>query len=148
MNIPGSEKFWAYGALILFIVGLAFVTGLVMIAFSGCEKTESQDVTKWLYWTAVGDDGIEGQASSYDMRIYHEDLTDANWFLAAKVNGLPVPSPSGQTDSARVTYPAGQAVWVGIRAIDDAGNMGPVSDNNVEIDACFPAMIIDLRDTK
>ena len=62
----------------------------------------TQDSIK-LSWTAPGDDGHVGIASTYDIRCSTSMITKANWDSAAQVIGVPSPSTSGTTQSMIVT---------------------------------------------
>jgi subtilisin family serine protease len=53
-----------------------------------------------LVWTATGDDGSTGTASSYDVRYSTSFISDANWGTAAQAVGEPNP----QTPSSMETY--------------------------------------------
>ena len=57
-----------------------------------------------LRWTAVGDDGTTGTASTYDLR-YRTDgpPTTANWSACTPVSGEPAPHSSGTTEEFTVT---------------------------------------------
>ena len=61
------------------------------------------DTTVTLIWTATGDDGEVGTASTYDMRYSTSTITDANWNSATQVNGEPQPQVAGSLESFTVT---------------------------------------------
>jgi uncharacterized Zn finger protein len=51
-----------------------------------------------LTWTAPGDDGNSGTATSYDVRYSNSGvITEANWSSATTVTGEPTPSVAGST---------------------------------------------------
>jgi len=56
-----------------------------------------------LTWTATGDDGLVGTASSYDIRYSTSLITDSNWATATQAVGEPSPQPSGSTETFTVT---------------------------------------------
>jgi hypothetical protein len=72
-------------------------------------------------WTAPGDDGPCGQASSYEMRWSNAPLTPAN-FGAANLVTLSAPQPAGTAETASFNAPQSSIVQVGLRARDEAGN--------------------------
>ena len=51
--------------------------------------------TMALVWISPGDDGLIGQAASYDLRHSLSIITEQNWDSAAPVTGLPDPKPAG-----------------------------------------------------
>ncbi len=61
-----------------------------------------------LTWTAVGDDGLTGRASAYDIRYSTAAITPANWGAAAQVSNEPVPG-----DSCRTPTPPGDGTSPG-----------------------------------
>ena len=80
-----------------------------------------------LHWTATGDDGYVGTASSYRLRYSTNSVgsdTTGWWNNATSVSsGLPTPSPSGSSDSTRVTgLQEGTTYFFVIRAVDDGLN--------------------------
>ncbi len=101
--------------------------------------------------TATGDDGTSGKAAKYEVRYSKSDITSTSEFEAAcDASQLPstklaTPSDAGKTDTlivegpdprastdackfAPLTDAAGAAkYYFAARAVDDAGNAGPVS---------------------
>ncbi len=56
-----------------------------------------------LGWTAPGDDGSTGTATTYDLRYATSTITEANWDAATQVSGEPVPSLAGTPETLTVT---------------------------------------------
>ncbi|MCA9790715.1 MAG: S8 family serine peptidase, partial [Candidatus Eremiobacteraeota bacterium] len=54
-------------------------------------------------WTATGDDGYEGQASSYQLRVSDQPINGDNFADAKAVNGTPLPSAAGDAEEVRVS---------------------------------------------
>ena len=82
-----------------------------------------------LHWTATGDDGATGRASSYEIRYSTSPITDLASFLA----GTSVPGPNPQTSgSAETAQASGLAFstsyFFALRAKDEFGNAGPISN--------------------
>jgi hypothetical protein len=74
-------------------------------------------------WTATGDDGLEGQATSYEMRWSRDPLTETNWPMATPVEGVPAPAISGKRQTLEVTFPTGlEDLYVSLRAVDNEAN--------------------------
>ncbi len=83
-----------------------------------------------LTWTAPGDDDGEGTTSSYQIRYAEEAVTDLTWDTATPVTATPTPKAPGQKQSLDVIpVPAGTTLWFAIRALDDAGNLSPLSNS-------------------
>jgi len=82
-----------------------------------------------LVWTAPGDDGNIGTASSYQMRYSTSPITDANWGQATLVGGLPAPQAAGARQSVTVNgLTQTTTYYFAIRTQDDAGNWSPLSN--------------------
>ena len=83
-----------------------------------------------LNWTAPGDDGTTGTASSYHVRTSSYPIyTEEDWQNAAGKTGEPVPSPFGTPEEMIVTgLNPGTYIYVAIRAQDDFFNWSPLGD--------------------
>ncbi|TMB58958.1 MAG: hypothetical protein E6J56_01335, partial [Deltaproteobacteria bacterium] len=81
--------------------------------------------TVTLSWTAVGDDGRCGTATSYDVRAASTPITRASFASATHV-GVAPPAAAGAAES-RTFAPPGGALFYAVRAIDEAGNAGPIA---------------------
>lgn len=88
-----------------------------------------------LNWGAPGDDGNAGKAAAYESRFSDSDLSNSAQFdLATPLPG-PVPDLTGTTASQGVRVPWRHASgYLGVRAIDDVGNAGPISTIPVSTD--------------
>lgn len=71
--------------------------GQVMTLAAGSATSTSLTLT----WTAVGDDGILGTASAYDVR--YSTLVSTSWENMTQVTGEPAPGPPGLGESFVVT---------------------------------------------
>ena len=80
------------------------------------------DVT--LTWTAVGDDTVCGQATTYELRGSSRPITGRSFGRATPIQA-PAPSPAGAAET--VTFAGGDLRYFAIRAVDEAGNVGPLS---------------------
>lgn len=89
-----------------------------------------------LTWKAVGDDGNSGTATSYDIRRSKNDiLSDADFNSATKVAG-PSPKVAGSSESFSVSgLEANTKYFFAIKAADEAGNTGPMSNTASETTA-------------
>ncbi|HEB75960.1 MAG TPA: hypothetical protein ENJ04_06380, partial [Nitrospirae bacterium] len=102
-----------------------------------------------LNWSAPGDDGNSGTASSYDVR-YGTSITDFNWEAAAQVTNEPKPETAGTRQSMIVTgLSTGTTYYFAIRAYDEASNASDLSNFAVvtpgSTDTTPPAAVNDLR---
>jgi len=81
-----------------------------------------------LAWTATGDDGGQGTAARYELRVGLQPLTPENFGAAAR---FPAPSPAmaGATETWRVRGLALEsAYWFALVPRDEFGNPGPLSN--------------------
>lgn len=82
-----------------------------------------------LTWTAPGDDGNAGTATSYDIRYSTSAITDANWASATVAANPPVPAPAGTTQSFVVGgLAAATTYYFALKASDEAPNLSPLSN--------------------
>jgi subtilisin family serine protease len=98
-------------------------------AISDLSVTETGSSHMRLAWTATGDDGAVGRASSYDLRYSTTPIVDAASFAAATPAPGPDPKPSGQAESHEISGLAfSTSYFVAIQALDEFGNRGPISN--------------------
>ena len=83
-----------------------------------------------LSWTAPGDDGTIGTASSYHVRTStYPILTEEDWEDAAGKAGEPIPSPYGTPEEMTITgLNPGTYIYATIRARDDFFNWSPLGN--------------------
>ena len=88
-----------------------------------------------LNWVAPGDDGVSGRATLYEVRYSDKDLTvPANFASALKV-AAPFPGDAFAPESLTFYAFYGRtSVNVGVRAVDEAGNAGPVAQIHLDLD--------------
>ncbi len=83
-----------------------------------------------LTWTATGDDGTVGTASSYDIRYSTSPITDANWDNATVYPNTIHPQASGSTEVDTLTgLDFATTYYFAIKAIDNLGNPSPISNS-------------------
>lgn len=112
--------------------------------------TELNDALLELSWTAVGDDGPNGTAVTYDIRYAEVPLTDLTWMRAIQIEGEPAPLPAGTDQRFQVPKPWNdREIFWGIKVIDDALNISDLSEVAVwsPRDTIPPARIVDLHVT-
>src|SRR3989339_770572 len=82
-----------------------------------------------LTWTAVGDDGTTGTATSYDMRYSNVSITDSNWGSATPVTGEPAPKANGESETMAVNGLNGSTqYYFAIKVIDESSNQSGISN--------------------
>lgn len=94
-----------------------------------------------LSWTATGDDGMEGTAHHYEIRISQQMITEDNWADANLLEGAPWPLTAGSLQDftvedlqQNITY------YFAIKAFDESNNVSPLSNvpNGTLIDDTIP----------
>ncbi|MDH5731567.1 MAG: fibronectin type III domain-containing protein, partial [Gammaproteobacteria bacterium] len=96
------------------------------------------DSTIELTWTATGDSGSVGNATSYDIRYSTSIINDATtWNAATQVVGEPTPATQGSGESFIVTgLTAATTYYFAIKAADEAPNWSSLSNSpNATTDA-------------
>jgi len=82
-----------------------------------------------LAWTAPGDDGPNGRATSYDFRISSAPITAQNFDQALPLQGIPQPDWGGVGQSyVMLGYPAGSTFYIAMKTVDEMGNWSGVSN--------------------
>jgi uncharacterized repeat protein (TIGR01451 family) len=82
-----------------------------------------------LSWTAPGDDGNTGTATSYDIRYSTVPITEANWASAVQVSGEPQPLIAGSSQSFTVNGLSSETLYYfAIKAADEGGNESGLSN--------------------
>ena len=83
-----------------------------------------------LTWTAPGDDGNTGTASSYDIRYYSSAITDSNWASATQCTGEPAPKSAGSSESFTVTgLSSSTTYYFAIKTADEVPNWSLISNS-------------------
>lgn len=85
-------------------------------------------------WTAPGDDGSVGTATSYDLRVSTAPITAANFSAATPVSGMPAPAPAGTSQSVLVSgLSQGVTYYFVLVAVDEVGNRSGLSNQATTI---------------
>lgn len=80
-------------------------------------------------WSASGDDGLTGNASSYDLRYSLSPIDVNNFDLATVVNGVPAPSAPGTPESFNITgLVPNTNYYFALRVRDNVGNVSALSN--------------------
>jgi fibronectin type III domain protein len=116
-------------------------------AIANLTVTQSTGTSISMSWTAPGDDGTTGTATSYDIRYSTSAITASNWGSATQVTGEPAPLVAGTSQTFTVTGLAGsKTYYIAMKTIDDAGNTSALSNvvNGTTTDTIPPAPVHDL----
>jgi len=82
-----------------------------------------------LSWTAPGDDGSTGTATSYDVRYSTATITEGNWGSATQATGEPTPSVAGTGENLTVSgLTASTLYYFAIKTSDEIPNVSAISD--------------------
>lgn len=127
--------------LIIILFAFALILGANVNAYA------QGDVSVTLTWTAPGDDGSSGTATSYDVRYSTSAITEANWGSATQASGEPSPHAAGTDESFTVTgLDPNTTYYFAIKTSDEVGNTSAISNiaNITTDDTVAPAAITDL----
>ncbi len=98
-----------------------------------------------LTWTATGDDGNVGTASSYEIRYSSGNIDETNWDSASIYSHNLVPKASGQTETLSIIdLTVGTHYKFAVKAIDEVHNISAMSnlvDAYITGDVTAPAAI-------
>ena len=103
-----------------------------------------------LSWTAPGDDGSTGTATTYDIRYSTSLITDLNWFSATQATGEPAPSVAGSSEAMTVSgLFSDMLYYFALKTSDEAPNESTLSNvpslsTTVSADSTAPDAVTDL----
>ncbi len=108
--------------------------GATLAAFAATPAHAQSADTVVVGWTAPGDDGAMGTATTYDLRVSESPINASNFTQALTVPGMPTPRVSGTPQSVTVYgLTRGTTYYFAIRTADDRGNWSALS-NLVQFD--------------
>jgi hypothetical protein len=109
--------------------GLLMAGLLLLLALApAVAKAQGAD-TLVMVWTAPGDDGSVGTASSYEMRMSTSPIDGSNFGSAIPVAGLPSPLNSGSRQRVVVRgLTRGTTYYFALKSTDDVGNTSGLSN--------------------
>ncbi len=106
---------------------LGDVTPPSTIANLGASNETSTSVT--LSWTAPGDDGNSGTATTYDIRYSTATITAANFATATQVANEPAPKVAGSAETFVVTgLGSGTTYYFAMKTADEVPNWSGLSN--------------------
>jgi phosphodiesterase/alkaline phosphatase D-like protein len=98
-------------------------------AVSNLAITASTSSSVSLSWTATGDDGSTGAASSYDLRYSTAPITSGNFASATQVSGEPTPGAAGSAQSMTVSsLSANTLYYFALQVSDEVPNTSALSN--------------------
>jgi hypothetical protein len=109
--------------------------------------TGATGTTLSLRWTAPGDDGNVGTATSYDIRYSTSPITNANFASATAVTGEPVPAVAGTVQTMTIAGLSGSTTYyIAMKTTDNASNVSGLSNvpTGTTTDTVAPAAVRDL----
>ncbi len=82
-----------------------------------------------LDWTAPGDDGATGTATTYDVRYSTSTITEGNWASATQATGEPIPSVAGSPESMTISgLTDSTTYYFAIKTSDEVPNESTISN--------------------
>jgi len=133
-------------------LGVSVLAAVALLVMGSDATAQSASDSTTLLWTAPGDDGTVGRATSYDIRYRSTAIVGADtlswWNAATLVANLPSPGVAGATDSVvvRGLDPA-RTYWFILRTADEIPNWSGFSNVAIKlpsVDVVRPAAITDL----
>jgi hypothetical protein len=103
--------------------------------------------TVTLSWTAPGDDGNVGTATTYDIRYSTTTITEANWSTRTQVIGEPAPQVAGSSQNMTVTgLNSDTTYFFAIKTLDEVPNTSALSNvvATSTLDITAPAAVSNL----
>jgi hypothetical protein len=95
-----------------------------------------------LAWTATGDDGNSGTATSYDLRYSLSPITPQNFASAWQLLGEPTPAASGTLQSINLSgFEESTTYYFAMKVTDNEGNVSPMSNMVSYVATCPPAAV-------
>ena len=110
---------------------------------TGTVTTSSVDLS----WTAPGDDGATGTATTYDVRYSTSTITAGNWASATQATGEPAPSVAGSAETFTVTgLSESTTYFFAIKTSDEVPNESALSNvpSTTTADGTVPGAVTDL----
>ncbi len=100
------------------------------------------DATVQLSWTAPGDDGADGTASSYDIRYNTVPLISATWGTSTQVTGELTPSAAGSSETFTVTGLDPETLYYfAIKTLDEVPNISGISNVPTATTSVAPSVL-------
>jgi len=125
---PGSGRYLR----LLVTAANAYTNGFFYVQLAEMEVYSAVDLTTQatLGWTAPGDNGTLGTASSYDLRYSTSPINDEAGFDAATpLSGEPAPKTAGSAETFIASgLPGETPLYFALKTADDGGNLSGLSN--------------------
>ncbi len=101
-------------------------------------------------WTAPGDDGNTGTATTYDIRYSTSTINDANWASATQVSGEPAPQVAGTNQNMTISgLSSSTTYYFAMKTADEVPNWSSLSNvatgtTSAPADTTPPAAVTNL----
>ncbi len=133
MNKTMTGNMFLLEKINLFWKIVTILSMLLMVGFSNSHAqvilASSTPTTITISWTAPGDDGYTGTATSYDIRYFTSTLNDATWGSASQAFGEPSPQIAGSTESFTITGLSPNTTYeIAIKTADEVPNWSVLSN--------------------
>ena len=116
-------------------------------AITDLAAASSDDIIE-LSWTSPGDDGMDGTATGYEIRMSLYEITESNWDNAELLQNPPWPLAAGSSQEYTVNnLILGNSYYFAIKAYDDNQNfalLSNVTSGQLVFDIIPPSDITDL----
>jgi hypothetical protein len=104
--------------------------------------TVSNTVT--LQWSATGDDGMDGNASRYDIRYSTTPINDGDWINYPQFPNDIIPQAPGSTETITVTgLDFATTYYFAVKVIDNLGNYSDISNTPTGTTADPPVIAVN-----
>lgn len=99
-------------------------------AINSLDVVNNSATSVTLTWTAPGDDGVTGTASSYDVRYATNPIDSAADFVGAvKATGVPAPKVAGSTETFSIAGLSKATIYYfSVKAVDESANASGLSN--------------------
>jgi len=116
-------------AVALYIAPSGLAPRLFLAAPGTVNVSASSATAVTLTWTAPGDDGATGQATTYDIRYSTAPITDVNFSSASQVSSPPSPQVAGSTETYTVSnLQPSTTYFFALKTRDEVGNTSAISN--------------------
>lgn len=100
---------------------------LLLVVAPAIARAQADTLT--LAWTAPGDDGNQGRAASYEVRMSTSPITPGNFGAVPVLTSVPAPANAGTRQSLVVRgLSRSSEYWFVVRTRDDVGNWSDLSN--------------------
>lgn len=129
-------------SLLSLSLGVAFLSSpgaLLVVPLAEIDSEPSTATAITLEWTAPGDDGMIGQANTYQIRYSTSPITEQNFSSASLAANPPPPQPAGSAETFSVTnLQPSTTYFFAIKTADEAGNLSSISNIVTKTTAALP----------